>query len=266
MNYCIFCGPTSSPITREHLWPKWISRLILRAKKDSGFEHKGYQTVLSGKANRSWNMRGFDDTIRCVCKQCNSGWMGKLEDRAKPILTKLIPFSLPHTLSMDAQGVIATWCMLRALILEQYHPSQKGRFYTHEEHRLFASSLQLPSVLISGAQYIGTRPASSNRWSLLLWPKKVEPIPLLAHHLQLSTFCIGQFAFQVVGIRRPKDSAERPIISSLWKSVTVQFWPVIANDIRWPQPFLLNDDGLDEFRRRFTPTRGAGLARSKNIQ
>ncbi len=29
MNICFFCGPTERPLTEEHVWPQWVSGLLL---------------------------------------------------------------------------------------------------------------------------------------------------------------------------------------------------------------------------------------------
>lgn len=34
MNECFFCGPTENPLTEEHVWPQWVSRLLF-GKYDS---------------------------------------------------------------------------------------------------------------------------------------------------------------------------------------------------------------------------------------
>jgi hypothetical protein len=97
---CIFCG--SDNLTREHVYPQWLSRWV---PKDS-VPHERFGTHdrpvsrLRPKANgysityteddeekgRSPVMA--DSVLRCVCKQCNNGWMAALEEEPKPILIR----------------------------------------------------------------------------------------------------------------------------------------------------------------------------------
>ncbi|PSR20353.1 MAG: hypothetical protein C7B45_15330 [Sulfobacillus acidophilus] len=70
---CVFCG-ASGPMTREHVWPDWLSR--------TGFPNE--PTVIeSGPLNRLPSefgpMRPLSTTVKAVCDKCNNGWMSRLE-------------------------------------------------------------------------------------------------------------------------------------------------------------------------------------------
>jgi len=81
MRTCIFCG--STPLTREHIFPKWIVEMFPAGEYSHGMG--GTDT-----ATQQWNKRNMDSTVRCVCGSCNGGWMSAIEVEAKQVLKHLI--------------------------------------------------------------------------------------------------------------------------------------------------------------------------------
>jgi hypothetical protein len=70
-----------------------------------------------------------DWQVECVCggnhKTCNNGWMRRLENAAKPIMTPLIQ-GKSVGLSAEDQKLIATWAVLKSIVSEYHvysHPS-----------------------------------------------------------------------------------------------------------------------------------------------
>lgn len=74
------------PLSHEHIWAEWIQTYVSRA-----FSKRMHTASFSGTlhAERIWNGDMLTDTIPCVCERCNSGWMSRLQTRAKP---HIVPF------------------------------------------------------------------------------------------------------------------------------------------------------------------------------
>jgi hypothetical protein len=88
MNLCFFCGPTDNPLTEDHVWPQWVSRLLFGQYDSNHFVH-----VRSTGDNTTglWKSRHLDVTTDIVCDKCNNVWLSKFENNdIKPLATPLI--------------------------------------------------------------------------------------------------------------------------------------------------------------------------------
>lgn len=126
---CIFCGCT--PLTREHLWPQWISRTfpelrrpgnqnrVIVRKRTAPFG-AGYVRI-AGEETRQRGGNSADRQIRAVCGSCNNGWMAELEGAAQPILTRLAtdPAAVPG--EFDA-SVVTRWLAKTTAVFEWDDP------------------------------------------------------------------------------------------------------------------------------------------------
>jgi hypothetical protein len=88
---CLFCE-ADSPLSREHVWPRWIATLLPEGHRFSsrgtvgrydGQPRAKFGEVFESVDSCSW-------TARVVCDSCNSGWMSTLESAAQPILGPLL--------------------------------------------------------------------------------------------------------------------------------------------------------------------------------
>jgi hypothetical protein len=115
---CIFCDEHAK-LTKEHLWSKWTRQLVQR----DSLKHE--------YAIQVFNIDGIDRTVktiagdarsrglRAVCEKCNSGWMGSIEEWAKPSLVPLIK-GTGAFLNRDNQRAIATWIAMKAMVGEYF--------------------------------------------------------------------------------------------------------------------------------------------------
>src|SRR5215471_18081397 len=88
MAHCIFCGPTADKITREDIWPKWISKHHQR----HGVGAQGYKARRRrlDEGLREFDTKEIDLKVRVVCKKCNNNWLSSLEDDVKPLAIPLM--------------------------------------------------------------------------------------------------------------------------------------------------------------------------------
>jgi hypothetical protein len=68
-------------------------------------------------------------TVRSVCAQCNNGWMGRLEDQARPYLLTMIRGN-GRTYHATGRTLIATWFVKTALVAgSKFSPPLPHAFY-----------------------------------------------------------------------------------------------------------------------------------------
>src|SRR5437667_8304413 len=137
-NVCMFCGPTDSPITAEHFWPKWISR-AWRVPKYVGTLH------VEGRVERPvdirWSSKSVINTVlRAVCKRCNNERLNVLEGRVKDIIT---PLTHGQELQMSRQNQrdIAAWVTRLVMLYEFAHSHTHGHYFQPDDRRLFIDTL-----------------------------------------------------------------------------------------------------------------------------
>jgi hypothetical protein len=126
---CIFCRRT--PLTGEHLWPDWLGReLEIREPFSIRIEQEkdGLET-----RDISFEAPPFDQQVRAVCEKCNSGWMARMEEEAKPMLWPLI-HAEGRRLDRDEQRVLARWALLKACVFDEVHPEARVVPEAHRQH------------------------------------------------------------------------------------------------------------------------------------
>lgn len=106
---CIFCRREGQALTREHVYPNWLSGLFNK-------ELKGTNEVSGDNVNRMWQERMFQHKVKLVCGECNNGWMSTLESEVKSILTSLAFTHDGHTLSQEQQRKLAFWVQKTVLV------------------------------------------------------------------------------------------------------------------------------------------------------
>jgi hypothetical protein len=115
---CVFCG--SGPTTEEDIWPQWVSRALLPQGQE--FEHDLSE---EDATLEKWSAPGFDVRAKVVCEKCNSGWMSRLETRAKKLLLPLM-LGESRTLDRGDQMTAAVWVAKTVMMFELIHPPSAG--------------------------------------------------------------------------------------------------------------------------------------------
>jgi hypothetical protein len=118
---CVFCGAKGT--TKEHIFSKWTHRYLPTSKNSRASSSVGFHHIdrppeialikLSGEL-KHWQ-------VKCVCGEtkdsCNNGWMRNIENKAKPILSKLITGE-EIRLHPNDHEIIAAWAILKVIIAE----------------------------------------------------------------------------------------------------------------------------------------------------
>ena len=110
---CIFCG-AEGKMSREHVFPRWLEELF----PDLGeVDYLRRLVTFSTDEHHERPGPSFDVVVKDVCRNCNHGWMGRLEGQARPILTPML-LDEPRLLTAVEQHIAATWATKTMLTMQ----------------------------------------------------------------------------------------------------------------------------------------------------
>jgi len=239
---CGFCAETAN-ITGEHLWSDWFgkglgdsNRVRITREEASGAVKQWFKTTLDEKTN-------------VVCKDCNNGWMSRLEDNVKAVIGDMALHGTPKALQPDEVAVLAAFAFKCAVVADLMHDNRPALFSRYERWR-FAKTLTIPPYV---QMWLGR--VEGNRGVLDLGffasPSGVRG----GFELAVFTYSIGQVLLQVVASRWNKKGHRRrsgfPNLShtDFWATAMTPFWPASGKPVEWPLPVTLSEAQVDELVR-----------------
>jgi hypothetical protein len=243
MRHCIFCDGNAE--TSEHAWPVWLIEAL------GGTVTKAEAWLGPGAEPKEW--AGAPVKVRCVCFQCNNGWMSNLESRVRPLIGAMMQ---DFTLRLDRtqQHLVAAWCVKTAMVFELTNPL-KVNFYTQAERELLRSRLTIPdgTLMWLGRQYQSDFTYCHGR---KLWTRPNEGRVLSEGFV--TTLAAARLVLQAITVRL---ATERPPISRVQLHETrpgpwggarglVPIWPTTAS-ILWPPAWSFREPDLEPFSQRF---------------
>jgi hypothetical protein len=235
-SHCIFCG--NGYLCKEHLWPKWASHLIkgpvtargpMRSETYSKMNWQKRSMMPVHRKERPGPAKSAK--MRVVCKHCNSGWMSRIENSIKPILTPMIK-GLHSKLDISDQEKIAKWISLRILIGEQTTPSP---ITSQVDRRSFMTNpYPLKGLKIWTAKCGAlTWQSAFHRYSARLDTEPVDPvIANRSNNVQSVAMGIGSVFFYanhtIASFNIDTEFYGNPRI--------LQLWPIVNGPMIWPPP------------------------------
>jgi hypothetical protein len=238
---CAFCNASDAPLNREHVWPSWIQAVLESRVK---VPIKDESTLVSGqRRQRAWDDRPYRLKVRAVCRGCNGGWMSRLEERAKPLLTPLMQ-GMPRALEPSHQEVIATWGFKTAAMHELRH-DEEGRFLPSRHRRILFETGMPPK---NGGIWIGAY--SGDDWGASYRQHSVHmAFPGREQSGQPNTYIAtlqaGRLVLQVWGHMIDDEdiaSVDRRLDGFILEALR-RIWPRRSRSLAWP-PVLTLDDQL----------------------
>ena len=107
---CIFCGGPAN--SREEFWPCWMtSRFVAPGTME---QERGPELRMT-----TWPVNRPELVVRRVCKKCNNGWMGQLQDRGKPVIERLWDED-QVTLDLDDCKALSLWAVMTSMVLQTF--------------------------------------------------------------------------------------------------------------------------------------------------
>lgn len=257
---CIFCGNDSSPLSAEHVFPDWMT----------GF----YSDLVGGPlrgtiefanpSGESKSFRGipFQQKVKTVCKNCNTGWMSRLENNMQPYLSKMLVGQTTR-LRSNTQRNLAFWCAKTALVMQYINP-ENATIPERHYSELYRSQSALPSHFI----VISSRTIPRHEKGLPMMQAMSEPVIYAkakadvgseaqeqisqwihdGHKIYKVTFAVGNFVAQVFG-------HDLPITLAIGgKGPAIPIWAKIRNRVDWTLECSIDGlGGIVPFHRMFAP-------------
>jgi hypothetical protein len=253
---CIFCG--NCPTSSEHLVPRWAIAVFKLTKpppsqpdKAVWAVHKQWSEGAKVDVLREWRRKDAPKfTVKCVCEQCNQGWMSNIESDAQPIVAGMMQ-GQRTILDTDDQRKIAKWLGLKAIISQYGLPPGCTSL---EWTRAFAIERSPPiSWHIRIGRYEGTLPmfwANTPFDTTIIHPLVPFPVKLPGF---LFTAQLGHFVGQVMGIQQRGWAAPH-------QGCFIQIWPhpllrtsspsrTQMASAEWPPEIWLDDSDLKKCGR-----------------
>jgi hypothetical protein len=133
---CPFCGKNDSKPSKEHLLPKWF------AEEFGSDTWECFDELTNYTRKSTKHLHLVTGKGRRPCAKCNSGWLSRLEKRAKPILVPLMR-GREATLTPRQQATIAMWFFARAVMFDLRCETVTPRpcYFDNSEFRLLHDRL-----------------------------------------------------------------------------------------------------------------------------
>lgn len=217
--------------------PKWLSRLLV--KDPRGFPSGNKMILHSDSGVHMWQSRDpLNLVAKCVCADCNGGWMSDIEHDARPVLSSMIE-GQRTALDAETQGLVAAWTGLKAIMtwygLRPADPVNRDwldHFYVNHRppetwYEWIAGYDGKVPFLYEGSAIVLDRPGE---------PTSAATTP----HDVYMTLIIGYLAMKVLGVRRgtPSEAGATHLF---------RIWPMTSGNLSWPPEFYVDDSGLDTF-------------------
>ncbi len=193
----------------------------------------------SPEIERQWvSKKLYTIVVKCVCAECNNGWMSEIEGKAKAILEPMIEGKVVE-LDAEAQATISTWTCLRAIV----------GYYAHETNRpipddwlahIYEHKTPPDNWFIWTTAYDGNTPTRFQSTEIGLVPKGENPHIAELDHGVVTSLLIGYLALKVFGLRHatpPEPGADGAL----------RIWPTSPLIYIWPPPAYLDDSVTDFF-------------------
>lgn len=242
---CVFCGATNRKLSKEHVWPKWLRKLI-ELGEGPRIQHSRIRSQRGQVVERTdWPAIPIDWQVKAPCKPCNETWMDRLERECRP---RLIPMLRNEMVTLDAddQRALAKWVTLKALMAQYGHPPGMQVIPPQSYHRFYRSQALPPGAQIWTGRYDGAG----------AWPCDYQHLPLYmtpgagpepaSPNANFAAFTIGYVAFLYFGheLESGPVFTPRSSVSRYWQPI----WPT-SPMVVWPPAGLIGADGLERLMR-----------------
>ena len=233
---CIFCDSEKS-LSKEHIFPNWLNQYFPREGGESHHLVKNPGgNIREGKLERPGSI--FSQRLRIVCIDCNSGWMSRLQNEAKPYLLPLINGDWGKG-SEEGFATISRWITMFTMVGEHSHP--ESCVVPLQERHSFQSKNTIPEgwiVWIGRINQRGQEPARFNHFGGHL---RYSPEAAPFAYAQSTGVAIGEFYFQTFSSDSPPEIFTEAI-SFYEQNVDAQRIYPSTNNVTKPKSLYSSDD------------------------
>lgn len=233
---CIFCG--GGGLSKQHIIAKWVQSVV--PKVDSGVIHGftdwGFSSGTAGvikhpprsspRPNRQGDL--LNVKLYRVCKTCNSGWMSRLEERAKPFLIPLLTGEWTE-LSPEGQELVSAWIAMVTMVNEFGDPSNIG-ISAAERAKFMRTQEPGPNWWIAIGLF-GRTSREIMHTGAIIWPGQKPDPANVQSNTQTTSGIIGRLLFQnfsssVIRISPDDETLLRLGLTQIWPPKTHPVRPV----------------------------------------
>src|SRR5271154_408950 len=118
---CFFCGGYG--LTKEHVWAEWLNPHL---PKNVVNHNRFSETIFPTRSVRKEKLHSGSvqsGRLRRVCLTCNTGWMSRLQETAKPLLLRLIS-GMECILTRKDKYVVSNWITMFCMVSEFLDPTK----------------------------------------------------------------------------------------------------------------------------------------------
>lgn len=119
LRYCVFCG--GHPLSEEEFFPMWIRAILPDTSKPgytiSNISQVGTYTPQYTTSTVNRNGKFSNKTVKEFCRVCNNGWMSRLENAARPLLSSWI-LQQQTTIAGEDRATLIRWATLRIIVMD----------------------------------------------------------------------------------------------------------------------------------------------------
>lgn len=240
---CIFCNEYTR-MSREHIWPAWFGRMLLKTGKEKhmfgSVTEQNFDQISDDTFERAGHLTSIK--LRVVCENCNNTWMSVLEAEVKPLLVDLVNTN-QIVLDADKQELLSRWIVLKVITGEHANKKQDIHVTPIVERLRFRSNAEIPPYYWV---YIGQQVSDhESAWARQSWTMAFSidgPKPKLdglTRNCQTVSFLFGPLMAFVLTVRLD----EFDVNNFFQFGPLDQIWPITNENISWPpkRPLTRNE-------------------------
>jgi hypothetical protein len=231
---CLFCDNPSDGKSKEDVLPVWIQEKMKGKRRLVVNGFSGERPIV-GQAVKPSVKTG------CVCRECNNGWMSRLEGEARKILGPLME-DIHLMLDGNQTFTIAKWAVKTAMTTAAMNRKERSPFYSRDECSRFRESVKFPPhTQVWLGRYEGS--ADGGIFGIDGWdndPKHPE-----VTHFYITTLLFKRVLIQVLSVHvrdyQPGSRLSLPLYDGPWEQSLLDL--ATHANLFWPPPLSFSDSG-----------------------
>lgn len=249
MKLCAFCLEPAQ-MTGEHLWSAWTERLFSESVSMFNF-----RTLDSEGTVKRWKGRSVNMKAHVVCGRCNNTWMSDLDADAKLTLKDLIRHAAFVTLLPCGIASMAAFTFKTAVVADHIRHYRGRPFFLYAARKQFARTLAIPNGVQMWCAAFRGKYLLSGRYTTHY--AKINTGRFKGFELYIFTYVVGFLVLQLTATRWAsiaKRPAFMPVLTqndTIWRRVSIPFWPSDGTPITWPPLEHFDDQGIEVFAERW---------------
>ena len=234
---CLFCGSQGS--SGEHIIPRWIGRALMPQPMPGisvVYRHVSANPE-AGISVREKRAKEPAFRTRAFCRECNGGWMSRLESDVQEVLEPLL-FCRSLVLTAAHQRLLTLWVTKTVLAFQSIeHPTT-----TFARPKHFTELFRSQAPLADSQIWLGANDHGEPAWYRAHGVRVPAGDPSRFDGFG-STLTVGHAVFyMLVGYDRPIGLRLRYEAAAAFKEI----WPGRARPVSWPPRLALRASGRQE--------------------